>query len=67
MAQVNGRRVLVYMYQNGAKLDDAAGQGHGVTDVFDSAGHLTRRLIFRENLNSPPIFSEFFYMPESAE
>jgi len=55
------------VYQNGAKLDDAAGQGHGVADVFDGAGHLTRRFIFRENLNSPSLFIEGFYMLESAE
>ena len=67
MAQINGRRVSGYVYQNGAKLDDAAGQGHGVADVFDGAGHLTRRFTFRENLNSPPLFIEFFYKPESAE
>jgi hypothetical protein len=38
MAQINGRRVLGYVYQKCAKLDDAAGQGHGVADVFDGAG-----------------------------
>jgi hypothetical protein len=32
MAQINGTRVLVYVYQNGAKLDDAAGQGHDVAE-----------------------------------
>ena len=65
MAQINGRRVSGYVYQNGAKLDDAAGQGHGVADVFDNAGHLTRRFIFRENLNSPALFIEFFTCPEA--
>jgi len=64
MAKINGRRVAVYVYQNGAKLNDAAGQGHGFADVFDHAGNLTRRFIFRENLNSPPQITEFFYMPE---
>ena len=64
MAKINGRRVKVYVYQNGAKLNDAAGQGHGFADVFDSTGHLIRRFIFRENLYSPPQITEFFYMPE---
>jgi hypothetical protein len=64
MAKINGRRVKVYVFQNGAKLNDAAGQGHGFADVFDSAGHLMRRFIFRENLNSPPQITEFVYMPE---
>ena len=64
MAKINGRRVKVYVFQNGAKLNDAAGQGHGFADVFDSAGHLTRRFIVRENLNSPPQITEFFYLPE---
>jgi len=64
MAKINGRRVKVYVYQNGAKLNDAAGQGHGFADVFDSTGHLIRRFIFRENLYSPPQITEFFYLPE---
>jgi hypothetical protein len=64
MAKINGIRVKVYAFQNGAKLNDAAGQGHGFADVFDSAGHLIRRFIVRENLNSPPQITEFFYLPE---
>lgn len=64
MVKINGSRVAVYVLDNGAKLNDAAGQGHGVADVFDSAGHLKRRFIFRENLNSPPQITEFLYLPE---
>jgi hypothetical protein len=64
IATINGRRVKVYVFQNGAKLNDAAGQGQDFADVFDRAGHLTRRFIFRENLNSPPQITEFFYLPE---
>jgi hypothetical protein len=64
IAKINGTRVKVYVFQNGAKLNDAAGQGHGFADVFDSAGHLIRRFIFRENLSSPPQITEFLYMPE---
>jgi hypothetical protein len=64
IANINGRRIAVYVFQNGAKLDDVAGQGQGFADVFDSAGHLIRRFVFRENLHSPPQIAEFVYMPE---
>ena len=65
IAKINGRRVAVYSFQNGAKPDDAAGEGHGFADVFDSAGHLIRRFAFRENLNSPPRITE--YIPIQAD
>jgi hypothetical protein len=61
IAKINGTRTGVYTVHNGAKLDDAAGRGRGVADVFGSAGHLMRRFIFRENLNSPPQIVEFVY------
>ena len=64
IAKINGKRVAVYAFQNGAKLGDVAGRGQGFADVFDSAGHLIRRFIFRENLHSPPQITEFVYMPE---
>src|ERR1700730_5077636 len=64
VAKINGRRVKLYLFQNGAKLNDAAGQGHGFGDVFDRAGHLIRCFVFRENLNSPPQIIELFFMPE---
>ncbi|MGO9618146.1 MAG: hypothetical protein ACLP6W_17255 [Bryobacteraceae bacterium] len=63
IAKVNRKRIAVYAFQNGAKLGDVAGQGQGFADVFDSAGHLIRRFIFRENLNSPPQIIEFVYLP----
>jgi len=63
IAKINGQRIAVYGFQNGAKLDDAAGQGRGSAEVFDSAGHLKRRFIYRENLNSPPKIAEFIYLP----
>jgi hypothetical protein len=63
IAKINGTRIRVYSYQNGTKLGDMAGRGQGFADVFDSAGHLMRRFIFRENLNSPPQIIEFVYMP----
>jgi hypothetical protein len=63
IAKINGRRVAVYTFENGARLDDAAGEGHGFADVFDSAGHLIRRFAFRENLNSPPRITEYVPLP----
>jgi hypothetical protein len=63
IAKINGRRIGVYAVDNGAKLGDPAGWGRGYADVFDSAGHLIRRFLFRENLNSPPQIIEFVYFP----
>jgi hypothetical protein len=64
IAKINGRRIAIYAFQNGAKLDDLAGSGRGTAEVFDRTGSLRRRFIFRENLNSPPQITEFIYMPE---
>ena len=47
IAKINGTRIGVYAFQNGAKLGDVTGRGQGFADVFDSAGHLIRRFIFR--------------------
>ena len=63
IAKINGTRVAVYAFQNGARLDDEAGEGRGFADVFDSAGHLIRRVSFRENLNSPPRITEYIPLP----
>lgn len=65
IAKINGRRIGVYAFQSGAKLGDVAGRGQGFADVFDGAGHLIRRFIFRENPNSPPQIIEFVYMPRA--
>jgi len=35
------------------KHDDVAGAGHGFVDVFETDGHLIRRLESRGRLNSP--------------
>jgi hypothetical protein len=64
IARIDNQRIAVYSYQNGTRLDDAAGQGRGSADVFDHSGHLIRRFIYRENLHSPPQINEFIYMPE---
>jgi hypothetical protein len=63
IAKINGRRFAVNSFENGAKLDDAAGQGQGFADIYDGAGHLIRRFAFRENLNSPPQITEYVSMP----
>jgi len=63
IANINERQFAVYAFQNGAKLNDDAGQGQGFADVFDSAGHLIRRFVFKENLNSPPQITEYVSMP----
>jgi hypothetical protein len=63
ITQINGKRIAVYVFQNGAKVDDVAGEGQGFADVFDSAGHLIRRFTYRENLNSPAQITEFVFMP----
>ena len=63
IAKINGRRFAVNSFQNGAKRNDAAGQGQGFADIYDTDGHLIRRFAFRENLNSPPQITEYVSMP----
>jgi hypothetical protein len=63
IAKINGRRFAVNSFQNGAKLNDAAGLGQGFADIFDSDGHLIRRFAFKENLNSPPQITEYVSIP----
>jgi len=63
IANINGRRIAVYVFDNGAKVDDVAGQGEGTADVFDRAGRLIRRFNFKENLNSPPQITEYVFIP----
>ncbi|HEX9493006.1 MAG TPA: hypothetical protein VGA33_07075 [Thermoanaerobaculia bacterium] len=63
IAKINGRRFAVNSFQNGAKRDDAAGQGQGFADIYDNDGHLIRRFAFRESLNSPPQITEYVSMP----
>jgi hypothetical protein len=63
-AKINGSRVAINVFQNGATLDDTAGQGNGVADVYDRSGHLVRRFVYKENRNSPPLITEFVYRPE---
>ena len=50
---INGELFITYAKQNAEKHDDVAGKGHGFVDVFDTDGHLLRRLASRGGLNSP--------------
>ena len=50
---IDGDLFVTYAKQNGPKHDDVAGLGHGFVDVFDTDGHLLRRLASRGPLNSP--------------
>jgi uncharacterized protein (TIGR03118 family) len=50
---IDGDLFVTYAKQNAAKHDDVAGRGNGFVDVFDTDGHLLRRLASREPLNSP--------------
>jgi len=47
ITRINGRRIAVYAFPNGSKLCGVAGQGQ--VNVFDSAGLLIRRFVFRES------------------
>ena len=53
IANINGDLFVTYAKQNADKHDDVAGQGHGFVDVFDTDGHLLRRLVSRGPLDSP--------------
>ncbi len=50
---LNGNLYVTYAEQDSAKHDDVKGPGHGFVDVYDTAGHLLKRLITRGALNSP--------------
>lgn len=49
----NGQIYVTYAKQAPGKHDDQAGPGNGFIDVFDTSGHLIRRLVSHGNLNSP--------------
>ncbi len=50
---LGGNLYVTYAEQDAAKHDDVKGPGHGFVDVYDTAGHLLRRLVTRGVLNSP--------------
>ena len=58
--------VVTYALQDAEKHDDVAGQGHGIVDTFDLAGHMLARFAQHGQLDSPwgvtlapPSFGEF--------
>jgi uncharacterized protein (TIGR03118 family) len=53
IANIDGDLFVTYALQNAQKHDDVAGPGHGFVDVFDTDGHLLRRLASRGPLDSP--------------
>ena len=50
---LDGELYVSYAKQDAARHDDVAGPGNGFVDVYDTSGHLLRRLISRGDLNSP--------------
>jgi uncharacterized protein (TIGR03118 family) len=53
MQSIDGELFVTYAKQNAQKHDDVAGAGNGFVDVFDTDGHLLRRLASHGALNSP--------------
>ena len=51
--QIGGVLFVTYALQGTGAHDDAPGPGHGYVDVFDTGGHLLRRLASAGVLNSP--------------
>jgi len=50
---IDGDLYVTYALQNDEKHDDVAGRGNGYVRVFDTDGHLLKRLASRGALNSP--------------
>jgi uncharacterized protein (TIGR03118 family) len=50
---LGGELYVTYAKQDAAKHDPVAGSGNGFVDVYDTSGHLLRRLIAHGDLNSP--------------
>ncbi|MGH2925753.1 MAG: TIGR03118 family protein, partial [Solirubrobacterales bacterium] len=50
---VNGNLVVTYAKQDADAEDDVRGPGNGFVDVYDTAGHLLKRLAQHGALNSP--------------
>jgi uncharacterized protein (TIGR03118 family) len=51
--EIAGRLVVAYAQQDADAEDEVAGPGLGYVDVFDTGGHLLRRLISQGALNAP--------------
>ena len=50
---LNGQIYVAYALQDSKKTDEVAGPGNGFVDVFDTNGHLIRRLVSNGKLNAP--------------
>jgi uncharacterized protein (TIGR03118 family) len=50
---LGGELYVSYAKQDKKRHDDVAGPGNGFVDVYDTSGHLLRRLIAHADLNSP--------------
>ena len=50
---LNGNLYVTYAKQDAAAEDDSPGAGKGFVDVFDTDGHLLRRVATRLGLNAP--------------
>ena len=51
--EIAGRLVVAYAQQDADAEDEVAGAGLGYIDVFDTSGHLLRRLVSQGALNAP--------------
>jgi uncharacterized protein (TIGR03118 family) len=51
--EIAGRLVVAYAQQDADAEDEVAGAGLGFVDVFDTGGHLLRRLVSQGALNAP--------------
>jgi uncharacterized protein (TIGR03118 family) len=51
--EVNGKLIVTYAMQDADAEDDMPGPGLGFVDVYDSSGHLLKRLVSRGALNAP--------------
>jgi uncharacterized protein (TIGR03118 family) len=51
--EIAGRLVVAYAKQDKAAEDEVAGAGLGYVDVFDTSGHLIRRLVSEGKLDAP--------------
>jgi uncharacterized protein (TIGR03118 family) len=51
--ELGGKLYVTYALQKPGKHDDMAGPGNGFVDVYDTNGHLLRRLVSHGDLNSP--------------
>jgi uncharacterized protein (TIGR03118 family) len=51
--EIGGRILVAYAKQDADAEDEVAGAGLGYVDVFDTSGHLIRRLISQGALNAP--------------